>query len=99
MPVPTINHFINEGGFLDVPYVWATLKTIPWLVLVYILKIYFGGARNTSERDMHSKVVMITVCPVLTSHPFSHPLPCLTRGALTNTSSLTRAAHQASAPP
>jgi small-conductance mechanosensitive channel len=37
------------------------IKTAPWLLLIAALKYYFGGARNTSERLMHSKVVMVTV--------------------------------------
>ncbi|KAL2354437.1 hypothetical protein BJ546DRAFT_1026388 [Cryomyces antarcticus] len=41
-------------------YLFTVLKVAPWLVLLYLLKLYFGGATNTSERLMHSKVVMIT---------------------------------------
>lgn len=61
MPVEIIGHFLWEGGFLDVPYVLPTLKTLPVLFFLYVLKIYLGGARNTAERDMHGKVVIITV--------------------------------------
>jgi hypothetical protein len=61
MPIPAIGHFLLDGGFFDLPHIWTAIKTIPLLFLLYVLKIYFGGARNTSERDMHSKVVLITV--------------------------------------
>ncbi|KAF2842189.1 oxidoreductase-like protein [Patellaria atrata CBS 101060] len=59
MPV----YFFIQGlrdGFGSLPYAWEIAKTIPWIALVVLLKLYFGGASNTSERNMHSKVVMIT---------------------------------------
>ncbi|KAL1868605.1 hypothetical protein Plec18167_008196 [Paecilomyces lecythidis] len=59
MPV----HFIIKGlseGFPSIPYLYPVLKVVPWLLLLAVLKVYFGGARNKSERLMHSKVVMIT---------------------------------------
>lgn len=81
MPIPAAAYFALEGGFFDLPYIFPILKTIPFLFLFYVLKVYFGGARNTSERDMHSKVVMITVLlpppPLPTSlhfHPSIRPL-------------------------
>lgn len=48
-------------GLAAVPYSYTILRTLPWIALVYLLKMYFGGARNRSERMMHSKVVMMTV--------------------------------------
>ncbi|KAK2766752.1 hypothetical protein FQN54_006066 [Arachnomyces sp. PD_36] len=59
MPLPIIAQGV-EGGISSIPYAIPILKTIPWLVALVLLKIYFGGARNTSERLMHSKVVMVT---------------------------------------
>lgn len=57
--------YIASQGLFDgintIPYIWTILKTLPWLFLVYLLKLYFGGATNGSERLMHSKVVMMTV--------------------------------------
>ncbi|KAF2230090.1 NAD(P)-binding protein [Viridothelium virens] len=47
-------------GIGSIPFAIPILKTLPWLVGIYLLKWFFGGARNTSERNMHSKVVMIT---------------------------------------
>ncbi|KAF2084416.1 NAD(P)-binding protein [Saccharata proteae CBS 121410] len=48
------------GGIGSIPYAWTVIKAIPWILLVYVLKQYFGGAKNTSERNMHSKVIMLT---------------------------------------
>lgn len=59
MPIPLIEKGASHG-ISSIPYAWTFLRTAPWLILLWILKIYFGGARNTSERLMHSKVIMIT---------------------------------------
>ncbi|RAK88939.1 NAD(P)-binding protein [Aspergillus costaricaensis CBS 115574] len=59
MPIPIITTAITEGTN-SIPHLWSILKLLPWAVLLAALKYYFGGARNTSERLMHSKVVMIT---------------------------------------
>lgn len=60
MPIPLLSQGLFEG-LSTVPYAWTVLKTVPWLLVAYALKGYFGGAANGSERNMHSKVVMITV--------------------------------------
>jgi small-conductance mechanosensitive channel len=49
-------------GVSSIPHIYTVLKFAPWLLLIVALKYYFGGARNESERLMHSKVVMVTVC-------------------------------------
>ncbi|CAL5870550.1 uncharacterized protein PFLUO_LOCUS4789 [Penicillium psychrofluorescens] len=59
MPIPLIVQGITEG-FSSIPHVWTILRVVPWVLLVAALKYFFGGARNTSERLLHSKVVMIT---------------------------------------
>lgn len=60
MPIPILRQVVFDG--LDsVPWVWPALKAVPWLALVVLLKWFFGGARNTGERDMHGKVVLVTV--------------------------------------
>ncbi|KAL4863134.1 hypothetical protein BDV12DRAFT_31481 [Aspergillus spectabilis] len=59
MPIPLITQGIVEG-LSSIPYSYTVLKIVPWLLLVAALKYYFGGARNASERLMHSKVVMVT---------------------------------------
>ena len=63
MPVPIIIEALTNGlesmpvvhTFLQ--YVW---KVFPYVLAIALAKWYFGGARNTSERTMHSKVVMMT---------------------------------------
>ncbi|PYI03030.1 oxidoreductase [Aspergillus sclerotiicarbonarius CBS 121057] len=59
MPIPILTQGITEG-VSSIPYAWTILKLVPWALLIAALKYYFGGARNTSERVMHSKVVMVT---------------------------------------
>ncbi|KAI9822809.1 MAG: hypothetical protein M1826_000388 [Phylliscum demangeonii] len=59
MPLPIIAEVIFHG-LSAVPFARPALKTVPWLLLIYLLKRYFGGATNRSERLMHSKVVMMT---------------------------------------
>ncbi len=60
MPIPILAE-VAQKGVSSIPYVVPALKILPWLVLVCIAKWYFGGASNTSERLMKSKVVLITV--------------------------------------
>ncbi|KAJ9648171.1 hypothetical protein H2201_002289 [Coniosporium apollinis] len=59
MPVYIAAQGLFEG-LGTIPFIWTILKTLPWLFLVYVLKLYLGGAANSSERLMHSKVVMMT---------------------------------------
>ena len=60
MPIGFIEEiFVN--GVPDVPYLKTGLQIVSWLLVVALLKRYFGGARSTSERNMHSKVIMMTV--------------------------------------
>lgn len=60
MPIPVLAEVAN-GGITSVPHLVPFLKLLPWLILVYVMKSYFGGATNRSERLMKSKVIMITV--------------------------------------
>ncbi|KAF2638064.1 NAD(P)-binding protein [Massarina eburnea CBS 473.64] len=56
-------HILAKGwseGISAIPYGWSLLKYAPWLALLYALKWYFNGAVSPSERNMHSKVVMMT---------------------------------------
>ncbi|KAI9783414.1 MAG: hypothetical protein M1816_001388 [Peltula sp. TS41687] len=59
MPLPILAEGLFNG-LSSIPYSRPILKSLIWLGIIYLLKTYFGGARNTSERMMHSKVVMIT---------------------------------------
>lgn len=60
MPIPIITQGIVEG-LSSIPYSYTILKVLPFILIIAALKYYFGGARNDSERLMHSKVVMVTV--------------------------------------
>lgn len=63
MPVPLINYVLSEGVAQEaiLPYVWPALKVASGFGALYAVKWYCRGAVNTSERNMHGKVVMITV--------------------------------------
>ncbi|KAI6799726.1 oxidoreductase-like protein [Hortaea werneckii] len=56
--------YMAVSGLLDgldsIPFIWPLLKTLPVLAFLYLLKTFFSGASNTSERNMHGKVVMVT---------------------------------------
>ncbi|KAF2691306.1 NAD(P)-binding protein [Lentithecium fluviatile CBS 122367] len=59
MPV----HIVAQGwseGVDALPGGWTVVKTLPVFGILYLLKWYFNGAVNVSERNMHSKVVMMT---------------------------------------
>jgi hypothetical protein len=60
MPVPLLAEGFGRG-LSNIPYAWTIIKTIPWIGLIYLLKIYFNGAKCEAERVMHGKVVMVTV--------------------------------------
>jgi NAD(P)-dependent dehydrogenase (short-subunit alcohol dehydrogenase family) len=67
MPIPIIAQGLREG-VSSIPYAWEILRVAPWVLVLAALKYYFEGARNGSERMMHSKVIMVTVL-----HPLQHP--------------------------
>lgn len=70
MPIEIASTALFEG--IDkVPLAWPIIKSLPWLAVLWLLKTYFGGARNTSERNMHSKVVMMTVRMLICRGPYS----------------------------
>ena len=68
MPLPFIAQLVFEGmpHGLDG---WKTTYIITLIAIIAIVKWYMLGAPNTAERQMHSKVVMITV-----RSPFSSPI-------------------------
>jgi hypothetical protein len=60
MPVNILASAFAEG--LDsIPFGWTVVKVAPFLAVLYLLKWFFNGATNGSERNMHSKVVLVTV--------------------------------------
>ena len=60
MPVNILAQALDQG-IDSIPYGWTILKAAVVIAMVYALKWYFNGASNGSERNMHSKVVMVTV--------------------------------------
>lgn len=60
MVVPLLAEGLHRG-FTSIPHLSILVKFVAALAVTYFLKIYFGGARCTSERMMHGKVVMVTV--------------------------------------
>ncbi len=60
MPVPLLAEGFGRG-LSGIPYAWTIIKSIPLLLVIFLLKLYFGGAKCRSERLMHGKVVMVTV--------------------------------------
>ncbi|KAK8219217.1 hypothetical protein M8818_000949 [Zalaria obscura] len=50
----------NEG-MNSVPWMGPVLKVVACFAVLWVVKRYFQGARTRAERNMHSKVVMITV--------------------------------------
>jgi len=59
MPVPLVLSAITDG-VSSVPHLASLLKLVPWVALLYVIKWFFQGTVNRSERNMHSKVVLIT---------------------------------------
>lgn len=60
MPVNILAQAFNEG-LSSIPLGWTVVKLAPVFAVLYLLKWFFNGAVNKSERNMHSKVVMVTV--------------------------------------
>jgi small-conductance mechanosensitive channel len=60
MPIPIIAQGLREG-ISSIPHAWTVIRYAPWFLVLAALKYYFEGARNTSERMMRSKVIMVTV--------------------------------------
>lgn len=80
MPVHIIAKGFSEG-LTALPYGWTVAKLAPCLAVLYLLKWYFNGATNTSERNMHSKVVMMTAS-LKRAHKRSRELTFAIREAL-----------------
>jgi len=63
MVVPLLAE-VARRGITSIPNLWTAAKVVAAIALIYYLKTWFGGARCRSERVMHGKVVMVTVCAV-----------------------------------
>lgn len=64
MVVPLLAEGFGRG-LTNIPHLASVVKVVLFVGVIYLLKTYFGGATCKSERDMHGKVVMITVSSVL----------------------------------
>lgn len=60
MPIGILYQGFTEG-LSSIPYGWSIAKVTSVIGVLYLLKWFFNGATNLSERNMHSKVVMVTV--------------------------------------
>lgn len=67
MPVNFLAEIFYHGPS-SIPYFWPVLKATGLTLFIAVLKLYFGGASNTSERNMHSKVVLMTVSHARDAH-------------------------------
>jgi NAD(P)-dependent dehydrogenase (short-subunit alcohol dehydrogenase family) len=59
MPLPFIGEVLFKG-VPSIPSSWTILKVLLAFVVVGLIKWLSTGASNTSERQMHGKIVMIT---------------------------------------
>jgi hypothetical protein len=59
MPLPFIGEILFNG-VPSIPSSWTILKVVLAIVVVGLIKWLSTGASNTSERQMHGKIVMIT---------------------------------------
>lgn len=65
MAIYIIRTAFNDG-IGSVPFLWPIVKALPWLFLLWAIKFFFSGVSNKSERNMHGKVVLVTVCTAKT---------------------------------
>jgi NAD(P)-dependent dehydrogenase (short-subunit alcohol dehydrogenase family) len=59
MPIGILHQGFTEG-LESIPYGWPIVKVASVFGVLYLLKWFFNGATNYSERNMHSKVIMVT---------------------------------------
>ncbi|KAH8889814.1 NAD(P)-binding protein [Thozetella sp. PMI_491] len=60
MPLPFIAHVVSNGWPESLPDPWLLVKCATALGALVLTKRYTMGASNTSERNMHGRVAMIT---------------------------------------
>ena len=61
MPIYFLSDVVLKGVDAIPSPLFPILKALPLVGLTWLLKWYFAGASNTSERLLHSKVVLVTV--------------------------------------
>lgn len=62
MPIPFFIHIVQDG-FQNALWLLPVAKVLPWLGLIWLIKTYFAGYTSKAERNMHGKVILVTVCP------------------------------------
>lgn len=60
MIIPLIAEAVFNGISFDVNY-WNIFKVVALVGAIVLVKLYCRGATNTAERQLHSKVVIVTV--------------------------------------
>lgn len=60
MPIPFLAELVFNGIPGGISY-WSVIKPFLTITVLVAIKRYCSGASNSSERQMHSKVIMITV--------------------------------------
>ena len=61
MPIPLVGQILHNG-LSSMPYVEKALyQFLPWALLIYALRWFFGGTKNNVDRVMHGRVVIMTV--------------------------------------
>jgi NAD(P)-dependent dehydrogenase (short-subunit alcohol dehydrogenase family) len=60
MPVEFVGSVLFNDGLQSVPYLATITKILFTVSILYLIKLYFSGASNTSERVLHGKVAIIT---------------------------------------
>lgn len=61
MPIPFVVHILQHG-VENAPWLLPAVKVLPWFGLIYLIKSYFAGYTSKAERNMHGKVILVTVC-------------------------------------
>jgi NAD(P)-dependent dehydrogenase (short-subunit alcohol dehydrogenase family) len=60
MPLPFLEHTLAHGLPAWMPEISVIFTVVAVVGTLYAIKAYCSGATNTSERDMHGRVVMVT---------------------------------------
>ncbi len=60
MPLPFLAELYVNGTPAWMPDAWLLGRAAAAVGVVALAKVYFGGRRNGSERNMHGKVVLVT---------------------------------------
>ncbi|TGO40056.1 hypothetical protein BHYA_0043g00440 [Botrytis hyacinthi] len=59
MPVDFVANVI-WGKVTWLPSLWTVVKVVPAVLVIVLVKLFSAGVKNSSERKMHGKVVLVT---------------------------------------